>query len=419
MQRHKITNDHKGGGIYYYKKFYKVSEPICFQSSVGNYIDEKNHYINFRRSPHDSPGRLKILLVGELAYNPERIYAFEEKGHKLYGLWIPNPTNFNTIGPLPFGNVVNIDLENWENKVREIQPDIIYALLNYHAVPMASAVLNAGLNIPFVWHFKEGPFYCRAFGTWNLLLDLYKNSDGQIYNNEIVKNWFSQFYTINEDTSFILDGDLPKKDWFKDKKGSLLSEIDGEIHTVVAGRPLGINLEDINSLALQKIHIHIYGDIYHNTYRKLITEAESLHGQYINLHPNCSQESWVEEFSKYDGGWLHCFKSDNYNEILRASWHDLNYPARLSTYMMAGIPAILKNNSNHIVATEELIRKLDTGIFFNEFIELSEKFRDSKRINELRENAWNNRLLFSFDYYINDLIDFFKSIIKKRAGRKG
>ena len=51
---------------------------------------------------------LKILLVGELAYNAERVLALEERGHKLYGLWTPEPYWWNTVGPLPFGHVEDI-----------------------------------------------------------------------------------------------------------------------------------------------------------------------------------------------------------------------------------------------------------------------------------------------------------------------
>ena len=36
----------------------------------------------------------------------------------------------------------------------------------------------------------------------------------------------------------LLDGDLPKRDWFDAPRTPLLSDSDGEIHTVVPGRPI-------------------------------------------------------------------------------------------------------------------------------------------------------------------------------------
>ena len=58
-------------------------------------------------TPRSDDG-LKILLVGELAYNADRVLALEEQGHKLYGLWMPNPYWYNTVGPLPFGHVEDL-----------------------------------------------------------------------------------------------------------------------------------------------------------------------------------------------------------------------------------------------------------------------------------------------------------------------
>jgi hypothetical protein len=128
-----------------------------------------------------APDGLKILLVGELAYNVERILALEERGHRLYGLWMPNPDWWNTVGPLPFGQVQDIAYENWVDEVKRIRPDVIYALLDWKAVPFVHEVPRRNPGIPFVWHFKEGPFICLEHGWWDKLVELYIRSDGQIY----------------------------------------------------------------------------------------------------------------------------------------------------------------------------------------------------------------------------------------------
>lgn len=44
---------------------------------------------------------------------------------------------------------------------KKIKPDIIYGLLNYMSVPLAHEVLMNTKEIPFVWHFKEGPYYAN------------------------------------------------------------------------------------------------------------------------------------------------------------------------------------------------------------------------------------------------------------------
>ena len=138
-----------------------------FHSSSGSYVDENAIYARFRNRPATplAPDGLKILLVGELAFNPDRVLALEERGHQLYGLWTENPWWFNTVGPLPFGHVQDLPRSNWRGAVKELKPDVIYALLNWQAVPFAHEVLRADLGIPFIWHFKEGPWLCLEHGT--------------------------------------------------------------------------------------------------------------------------------------------------------------------------------------------------------------------------------------------------------------
>src|SRR3954451_24090022 len=135
MQRHKIMQEPEGG-INPFRSHYRVQEPMRFHTSVGHAIDEVTHYKSMRERP-DTPRAsdgLKILLVGELAYNADRVLALEEQGHKLYGLWMQSPHWYNTVGPLPFGHVEDLPRGNWREAIRQIQPDVIYALLNWQAV---------------------------------------------------------------------------------------------------------------------------------------------------------------------------------------------------------------------------------------------------------------------------------------------
>ncbi len=143
-QRHKLLRE-PIGGINPYRLYCNVREPMRFHSTEGNFIDEVERFARFRDRP-DTPlaaDGLKILLVGELAYNPERVLALEERGHQLFGLWMPNPYWYNYVGPLPFGHVRDLDVATWQDDVRRIQPDVIYALLNWQAVPFARSVLDA------------------------------------------------------------------------------------------------------------------------------------------------------------------------------------------------------------------------------------------------------------------------------------
>lgn len=413
-QRHKIIKETESGGINLYKQFYNIKTRLKFQSSVGNFIDEEELFKDFRSENFKTSSGLKILLVGELAYNAERVVALEEHGHKLYGLWMNSPHCYNTVGPLPFGNIEDIPFDNWLEKIKEIAPDIIYALLNHQAVPFAHYVMTTNPDIPFVWHFKEGPFFCRQNGLWKELIELYMNSDGQIYINPEVRDWFEQFICPDEGCSFLLDGDLPKQDYFTDERSPLLSKIDGEIHTVLPGRPMGITPWDVAELAKQKIHFHFYGEFQQSFWRSWIDSANEAAPGYLHIHSNCDPQDWTKELSKYDAGWLHIKNSTNGGEMMKANWFDLNYAARMTTLAAAGLPMLQKNNEGHISATFSLINKMGMGINFDSFAELGSKLRNKEYIEEIRENVWNNRLIFSFDYHVNDLTDFFKRVIKNK-----
>lgn len=412
-QRHNIMNDRTGGGIYMYRTYYGVKTPLRYHSSAGNLVDEIEHYSHLQAITQKTCNKksLKILFVGELAFNPERILAFEEEGHKLYGLWINNPLCYNTVGPLPFGHVEDIPFEGWEKRVKEIKPDVIYATLNFKAVELAHHVLmRRPKDIPFIWHFKEGPFFCRTYGLWNKLIDLFELADGIIYTNRRMQQWFDLFLRKRTQHTIMVDGDLPSKQWFKDERQSLLSDNDGEIHTVLAGRMFGLNSEDIETLGKQHIHLHIYGDVNYKASQKVIDEASALVPGYVHLHPNCPTENWVKEFSQYDAGWLHYYESTNHGDLMRASWTDINSPARMSTYAMAGLPMIMHDNSGHIVHHQEYLENLDMAITTPSFTGLGEKF-SNKSINvKRRENAWKKRMMFCFDTYIQDIMGLIEEI---------
>lgn len=101
-QRHCIIGEKYGGGINKYRSYYKIQSPVRMKVSKYKFIDEEKLYESFRKEQKACENPLKILILGELAYNPERIYALEQAGHILYGLWIQNPTySFSTVGHLP------------------------------------------------------------------------------------------------------------------------------------------------------------------------------------------------------------------------------------------------------------------------------------------------------------------------------
>ena len=377
------------GGINLYRQRFQVSHPLRFHTTVGNAIDEVEQYRRFRERPDTprAPDGLKVLLVGELAYNADRILALEERGHKLYGLWMPEPYWYNTVGPVPFGHVEDIPRADWQRIVRQLCPDVIYALLNWQAVPFAHEVLRHNPGIPFVWHFKEGPFICLEKGTWPQLVDLYARCDGQIYSSPemaVVQDRRSgvahspplcSTATCRSRARAILPADLRT----------------GELHTVVPGRPIGLHPHTIAELAAARVHVHFYGDFMHGQWRAWIEKALGMADGHLHLHAHIDQKDWVSEFSRYDAGWLHFFASRNHGDLRRADWDDLNYPARISTLVAAGLPLLQRDNRGSLVATQTLVRDRAIGLLFSTMEELGGFLRQRERMDELRANVLGQR----------------------------
>jgi hypothetical protein len=378
-QRHKLMQE-PFGGVNPFRRHYRVGTPLRFRSSVGNAIDEVGQYRAAReRAPTPpAPGALKILLAGELAYNADRVLALEEAGHTLYGLWTRQPYWFNTVGPLPFGHVEDLPLDDWRAAVRRLAPSLIYGLLNWQAVPFVHEVMLATRGIPFVWHFKEGPFICIEKGSWPQLVALYREADGRIFSSPEMRDWFDTAVPglSASGPSWVLDGDLPRAAAFEGRLSARLSARDGEIHTVVPGRPIGLHPHTVGELAREGVHLHFYGDYTQGQWRDWITKAQALAPRHLHLHPNVDQAAWRSEFSRYDAGWLHAFDSSNEGELRRANWDDLNYPARLSTLAAAGLPLIQRDNTGAIVATQALARSLGNGLFYRSIPELADRLRD-------------------------------------------
>ena len=420
-QRHKLLQEPEGG-INPYRQRFGIREPLRFHTTVGNRIDEVTHYRRFRDRPDTPPASdgLRILLVGELAYNPERILALEERGHRLFGLWTDEPYWYNTVGPVPFGHVEDIPVEGWQERVRELRPDIAYGLLNWQAVPFVHRVLRDLDDVPFVWHFKEGPFICLEKGTWPELVELYDRSDGQVYSSPEMRAWFATAVPslAGRPTSLVLDGDLPKREWLGESRSALLSDGDGELHTVVPGRPIGLHPPDVEALAAAGVHLHFYGDFTQGQWKGWIETTRRRAPGHLHLHEQVDQGDWVEEFSRYDAGWLHVFESRNGGDLRRADWDDLNIPARLATLAVAGVPLLQRDNQGSVVATQSLVRHLGIGLFFTTIEDVAEQLGDRDRLAALRQATWRHRERFSFDAHADQLVAFFREVIARQPLRR-
>lgn len=384
-QRHRALRPSCDGGPATFRRRYHVKDPMRLHADGRLLIDEQARYARFAHRPPPPRDGLRILLAGELAHNPERILALEERGCQLLGLWIDDPLGFMTVGPLPFGNVRDVELDTW----RSARPDVVYAQLNWRAVPLARRLLGSG--VPLVFHFKEAPQRSIARGEWPLLADVVQRADAVVLSSVEERDWFLAALHGRLDPAHVhvLDGDLPKRDWLDAAPPTgRLSERDGEIHTVLLGRPYGFDATLRAGLAHRRIRLH---------------------------EPDCVEPAaWVSALSRYDAGWLHPVRGHNGGDIRAATWDDLNLPARIPTLIAAGLPLIVPApRRDAIHAAARLCRELGCGVLYESLDDLMRQLQNRGGMERRRAAAWRARESMTFDYHADRLLD----VLRQAAGR--
>jgi hypothetical protein len=317
---------------------------------------------------------VRILLVGSLSWNPERIVGLREQGHELWGLWARSMAWDQGPYPMLAGSVTPIELHEAAATIRTEGIDCVYSLFQTYAArqwaPACPGVdhdhsvwallrellrerRRGRFDVPFVHHF--------GFDVHELDLDVVRALDGHIFcNREKLAYWTTPKddggcgFDLGDTThAAFLDGDRPRAEFMGDGFAERLSDCTGEIHTVCVGRPFNI---DYLAAARRGIHVHLYGKHFDGLYRTLardLSEADARRHReqlcrFLHVHPSlqtigqsmadvrCSKSRWVTEFSRYDAGWSYLGTP--------MPWPVLDdrgaIPNRLSTYILAGLPVI-------------------------------------------------------------------------------
>jgi glycosyltransferase involved in cell wall biosynthesis len=428
-QRSRAIRSAFDGGLNVFRARYGVDRPLRFSSTDGADVDEGARYARFRsRTYEPAADGLRVLLVGELAFNPERVLALAARGHSLSGLWTASGLGDSTVGPLPFGHVGDLGVVDpaaltdpaagWRRAVRELAPDVVWAQLNWRSVPLAHAVLTAFPDIPFVFTFKEAPQRSIVRGEWPLLADLVATADACLFCSEEERDWFALALAGRVDPARlgVLDGDLPLAEWLEAPLTPRLSDADGEPHTVVVGRPSGLDLDWVLDLARRGVHTHLYGQLrapgatgsWQTWLNQALVRAPGL----VHLHPPIGPDQWVSQLSRYDAGWLHRFDSANGGDLRLASWDDLNSPARLPVCLAAGLPLLQQANPGSLVSVERVLRDEGTGLLYRSADDVTDQLRDEVRTRAGGEAALAVRGRHTFDAHADRLVELFRSLAR-------
>ena len=415
-QRHRAFRESCDGGLNTFRRRYRVREPLRFHSTETGLVDEVARYRADRERPPTPPATdgLRILLVGELAYNPDRVLALEERGHRLLGLWIDDPLGFNTVGPLPFGHVEEVDVADPCEAVPRARPDVVYALLNWRAVPLAHALLETG--VPVVWHYKEAPQRSQLRGEWPLLADLHERSAGVIYCTPLEREWFEVALPgrRSADATIVLDGDLPRARWTAGERAARLSGFDGAPHVVLLGRPVGVEPRHVHALTSAGVHVHVHGLAATPANHAWLAAAA---GERLHVHGAVGPADWTRVLSRYDGGLLHRVRSHNGGDLRRAAWDDLNQPARVPTLLAAGVPLLQIASPGSTVHMQELIAELGLGTTYQDEEDLAAWLRDEPAVRAACERALAVRGRFTFEHHVDRLVGFLRRAAASSAAR--
>ncbi|MCG5434125.1 glycosyltransferase [Mycobacterium sp. MYCO198283] len=414
-QRHKAISERHDGGLNVFRRRYRVAEPLRLRSRAGARVDEVALYARFRDREYPAHGPT-VLLVGELAYNPERVLALAERGARLHGLWTGDGLGYNTVGPLPFGHVTDLDHTDWPGAVRALDPDVVYAQLDWRAVPFAAAVRERFPTVPFVWHFKEAPQRSIARGEWPQLARLCTTADAVLFGSAEERDWF--YLALPGCDGGVLDASLPKADWLDAPRSPRLGDADGDVHTVVLGRPLGIDPPFVGVLAARGVHLHCHGlrdgPGAGGAWQRWLAAVRDAAPGHVHLHEPVSQPEWVPVLSRYDAAWMHRFSSGNGGDLQRATWDDLNIPARLGTQLAAGLPLLQQHSPGSVVAMQRLVTDERLGYCYSGAEDAAAALLDHRRREALRDDIWQRRRQFTFDHHADALL----ALLRDVAGRR-
>jgi hypothetical protein len=267
-----------------------------------------------------------------------------------------------------------------------------------------------------VWHFKEAPQRSIIRGEWPLLADLVTGADACLLATEEERDWFATALHGRADPARlgVLDGDLPLRDRLDGPMSAKLSDDDGHPHTVVLGRPAGLDATWLVELARRGVHTHLYGQVRapgpKGAWTAWLDEALTAAPDHVHLHPAVGPENWVRELSRYDAGWLHRIHSSNGGDLHRATWDDLNSPARLPVLLAAGLPLLVPDNRAHRVAVQRITAADGTGLAYADADGVAEALGDVHRVAGARDAAWAVRHRHTFEAHADRLLDLFTSL---------
>jgi hypothetical protein len=380
---------------------------------------------------------MRILMVGALSWNPERVRSLHERGHQLWGMWARSMVWDQGPYPMLEDCVCTVPIEDAARTISEQKIDCVYGLFQvYRSNLWGPPTLGVEHD---VWTLLRVLFAARANGTFDAPIvfhwgfdvhyfddDVVRALDGQIFcNREQFSHWTTPVahggagLDLFDDCAVVdfLDGDRPKREFMSDDFAPRLAERTGQIHTVCIGRPFHI---DYVAMARNGIHLHVYGngvdDVVNLVARDLLAQRGSrevgLVREHLHLHSSLQptgrswaevkewKSHWVREFSQYDAGWSYIGTPYSWSPLEDAS----AIPNRLGTYLLVGLPVITDSRPGFYRYDTLGSLGVNIDLARSDYGRLRATLEAEGASGERRRNAIARRADYSFDASIDALI---------------
>jgi len=380
---------------------------------------------------------MRILMVGALSWNPERIRSLHERGHQLWGTWGRSMTWDQGPYEMLEDCVRTVAIEDAARTISEQKIDCVYGLFQVYGSrlwgPPAPGIEHD------VWTLLRALFAARARGIFDVPIvfhwgfdvhyfddDVVRALDGQIFcNREQYVHWTTPVahggagLDLFDDCAVVdfLDGDRPKREFMTNDFAPRLAERTGQIHTVCIGRPFHI---DYVAMARNGIHLHVYGngvdDVVNLVARDLLAQRggreTGLVRDHLHIHSSLQpvgrswaevkekKSHWVREFSQYDAGWSYIGTPYSWSRLQDAA----AIPNRLSTYLLAGLPVITDYRPGFYRYDQLARLGVNIDLEGSDYARLLATLEAEGVAGARRHNAIAARADYSFDTSIDPLI---------------
>jgi hypothetical protein len=382
---------------------------------------------------------MRILLVGAVSWNPERMRSLRDRGHELWGVWARSMAWDQGPYPMLDDCVTTVAIEDAPRVIADERIDCVYGLFQVYA-PGLWGPATPGVEHG-VWTLLRRLFEARAHGAFDVPIVFHWGFDVHTFDDDVVRAFDGQIFCNREQrthwTAPVADGgagldlfdacpvvdcfdsDRPKLEFANDDFSPRLSADSGEIHTVCIGRPFHI---DYVAMARAGIHLHVYGngvdDAVGLVVRGVRAQGAGRHarliGGYVHFHESRQptgrtwpevrdwKQQWVHEFSRYDAGWSYLGTPYAWSPLADAA----AIPNRLSTYVLVGLP-VISDRRPGLYRYDELTRLgINVDLVDGDYAALRAALDAEARTGARRRAAVAARAEYSFDASIDGLLAF-------------